>query len=159
METIFNLVFGLVLLTDAALGQKFSNIDPNGVYNYQGKTYKKGGETYGYFGTIKVFRLDSSKILMSFYVCRGAPSYNSGSFVDTLNYINNEAVYVGDTESGQPACQVIFHFEQNGISAEMNAKDPNFGCGFGQGVDAQGYYRRKKRTIPAKEEILKDVDQ
>src|SRR5690606_5175773 len=84
-------------MTISVTGQNNNFIDPSGIYEYDGETVNKDGETYGYFGTIKVLRLDSNQILVSFYICKGAPSYNSGSFVNTLEYSNNRAIYRGDT--------------------------------------------------------------
>jgi hypothetical protein len=134
-------------------------VSPDGVYSYQGKTMKKNGETYGYFGTIKVVHLNSEKVIVNFYVCKGAPSYNSGSFIDTLSYINNEATFTGDTTDGQPPCRVVFHFSKKGISADMIAADPNFACGFGHAVDAQGFYKRLPGKLPAKQDLLKSQEE
>src|SRR5688572_12818040 len=117
-------------------GQTTSFVNPNGLFEYDGKTYKKNGETFGYFGTIKVFLLDTNKILVSFYICKGAPSYNSGSFVDTLNYSNNQAACRGDT-TVDLTCKLTFYFTSKGISAELFSDNPNFACGFGHAVDAQ----------------------
>ncbi len=153
---IFLSVVAFALLTHSAKGQTNTFVNPNGVYKYGGKTYKKDGEIYGYFGTIKVFLLDSNKVLVSFYVCKGAPSYNSGSFVETLNYSNNQAVYRGDTTMAELTCRLTFHFTPKGIAAELFSGNPNWACGFGHAVDAQGFYKRVKGKLPTKEEILKD---
>jgi hypothetical protein len=150
------IIFLFLLLRPSAKAQKSITINPTGLYNFDGHTYKKNGDTYGYFGTIKVVRLDSAKILMSFYVCKGAPSYNSGSFVDTLNYLNNEAIYEGDTTMAETTCKLTFHFTSKGISAELSSDYSNSACGFGHAVDAQGFYKRVKGKIPTKNEILSD---
>ena len=145
----------LTFSSHSVKGQTSAFVNPNGLYEFDGKTYKKNGETYGYFGTIKVFLLDTNKILVSFYICKGAPSYNSGSFVDTLNYSNNQAVYRSDPVSDS-TCRLTFQFTSKGIDAELCSDNPNFACGFGHAVDAQGYYKRMEGKIPSKEEILKD---
>jgi len=133
-------------------------LKPTGVYEYSGKTIKKDGETYGYFGTIKVLCLDTNKILVSFFICKGAPSYNSGSFVDTLQYSNSQAIYVGDTAMAETTCRLTFNFTPKGINAELFSNYPNSACGFGHAVDAQGFYKKIKGKIPTKEEILKDQE-
>ena len=142
-----------------ASAQTSDFINPAGVYNYDGKTVKKNGETYGYFGTIKVVMLDSTRILMSFYVCKGAPSYNSGSFVDTLGYSNNLAIYHGDRSMPETMCKLTFLFSAKGISAELFSDDLNSSCGFGHAVDAHGFYKRAKGKMPGIKEILEDAEQ
>lgn len=144
------------LFIQSVKGQSINFVNPTGTYNYDGKTYKKNGDTYGYFGTVKVFKLDSTKILMNFYVCKGAPSYNSGSFIDTLEYSNNKAIYRGDTSMVQTTCKLTFLFTSKGLMVELFSDYPNMACGFGQAVDAQGFYKRVKGKIPTKEEILND---
>jgi hypothetical protein len=156
--SIFLYTLTLTLWTHTSKGQTCSFVNPNGLYEYDGKTYKKNGETYGYSGTIKVLLLDTNKILVSFYVCKGAPSYNSGSFVDTLNYSKNQAVYRGDTTIADFTCRLTFLFTPKGIDAELFSDNPNWACGFGHAVDAQGFYKRAKGKVPSKEDILKDKE-
>jgi hypothetical protein len=130
-------------------------IDPTGVYKLEGKTTKKNGETYGYFGDVKVIAIDKQRILVGFFVCKGAPSYNSGSFVDTLKYINNTAIYTGDPDADS-TCKMTMIFGTKGINVTLETEDPNFACGFGHAVDSQGFYYRVKGKIPTKKEILDD---
>lgn len=59
-------------------------IEPTGIYKLNNAIKKKDGEIYGYFGQIQVKKLNSEQIVMKFEVNKGAPSYNSGSFFDTL---------------------------------------------------------------------------
>jgi len=158
-QLLIIIIFPFLLLRPSAKAQKNNFINPTGLYNFDGHSYKKNGDTYGYFGTIKVVRLDSVKILMSFYICKGAPSYNSGSFVDTLNYLNNEAIYRGDTSIAETTCKLTLHFTSKGINAELLSDYPNLACGFGHAVDAQGFYKRVKGKIPTKNEILSDDEQ
>ena len=108
------LIVTIIFWTHLAEGQSTSFVNPSGLYEFDGKSYKKNGETYGYFGTVKVFLLDTNKILVSFYICKGAPSYNSGSFVATLNYSNNQAVYRGDT-TVDLTCRLTFRFTSKGV--------------------------------------------
>jgi hypothetical protein len=153
---LLKITFPFLISSPSLKAQTINFINPTGFYKYDGKTYKKNGETYGYFGTIKIVRLDPGKILMSFYVCKGAPSYNSGSFVDTLDYINNKAIYRGDTTMAETTCKLTFHFTSKGISAELSSDYPNSACGFGHAVDAQGFYKRMNGKFPTKKEILND---
>jgi hypothetical protein len=154
LQLLFLFIVTLTLWTHPAKGQTSVLINPTGVYKYSGKTYTKNGDTYGYFGTIKVSQLDQNKVLVNFYVCKGAPSYNSGSFIDTLTYINNQSVYRGDTTMIEGTCKLNFKFTSKGIYAELFSDYPNTACGFGHAVDAQGYYKKRKGKIPTKEEML-----
>lgn len=144
-----NLVFG----QSKILKQKtFHN--PTGTYVLDSKTEKRNGEIYGYFGTAEVILLDSTSIIMNFEVCKGAPSYNSGSFLDTLVYKDNIAVYT-DLESDS-TCRVVYAFTAKGIQVEQFSDKYYSACGFGHAVDAQGYYKKKSGKIPQIKELLKE---
>jgi hypothetical protein len=145
------------LIPHSSTGQTEKFINPTGVYKFCGKTFRRNGETYGYFGDVKVLFLHTEKILVNFFICKGAPSYNSGSFIDTLSYKNNIAVYTGDTSIDR-SCKLTFYFTAVGINVNLQSDNPNFACGFGHAVDAQGYYRKIKGKKPTKEEILKATD-
>jgi hypothetical protein len=115
-------------------------INPSGYYSLDSKTRLDSGETYGYFGTLKVKLIDSARVFVDFYVCKGAPGYNSGSFEDTLFYKNGIAVY---TTADDNTCIITFNFNTTGgATVEEKTKDLNQGCGFGSGVAANGFYRR-----------------
>ncbi|MBC7439911.1 MAG: hypothetical protein H7250_08005 [Flavobacterium sp.] len=145
----------LLLYSCSFLGQSATYLNPTGKYKLNSKTTKKKGDTYGYFGDIKVIALGKDKILISFYVCKGAPSYNSGSFIDTLAYKNNVAIYKGDPEA-DPSCNMRMEFSRKGVDVELKSDNPNFACGFGHAVDSQGFYNRIIGQIPKKNEILND---
>ena len=119
-------------------------INPTGLYKMVNKTKIKNGDTYGYFGDIKVKLITPSSIVMSFYVCKGAPSYNSGSFTDTLVFENNQAVFRTDDDL---TCSIIFRFSEGGIHVQEKSDDYNSGCGFGSAVIADGYYRKTSSKI------------
>lgn len=161
----FFLLSGKILLpllpilfsTYSAKGQQSGLfINPDGVYKYQGKTYKKDGDIFGYFGTIKVLQLDTNKILINFFICKGAPSYNSGSFIDTFYYTNNQATYYGDTSLPELACTLNFDFNLKGVNVRLFSKDTNPVCDFGMNVSPNGFFKRVKTKAPTKKEILED---
>jgi hypothetical protein len=130
--------------------QKTPWIDPTGTYTLDNKTTKKNGEIYGYSGQIQVKKITSEKIVMTFGVNKGAPSYNSGSFVGTLNYMDNRAVY-GNAEFDS-TCQIIFDFDKKGVTVKEKTADYNSGCGFGHAVVADGFYKRIYNKPP----VLRD---
>lgn len=118
---------------------KAQTTSPNGYYSLDSKTTLKNGDTYGYFGTIKVKQVDSNRIFMEFYVCKGAPSYNSGSFDDTLHFEKGIAVYTTPVDN---SCIITFNFNTaGGVTVEEKAKDLNAACGFGHAVVASGFYK------------------
>ncbi len=83
---------------------------------------------------------------MTFEVNKGAPSYNFGSFVDTLDYRSNKSVYINmqiDT-----TCKISFNFSKKGIIVKEETADFNSGCGFGHAVVADGFYRKISSKKP-----------
>lgn len=137
MKNPFLLIVFQFLFLTLTKGQ---NINPAGYYSLDSKTTVQNGDTYGYFGSIKVKQIDSNRIFMEFYVCKGAPSYNSGSFDDTLLYKNGIAVR---TTTDDASCVITFNFNSaGGVTVEEKTKDFNHGCAFGSAVVASGFYRK-----------------
>jgi len=137
MKNLWALIVLQFLFFNLIKGQ---NINPAGYYSLDSKTTLQNGDTYGYFGSIKVKQIDSNRIFMEFYVCKGAPSYNSGSFEDTLLFKNGIAVH---TTKDDASCVITFNFNSaGGITVEEKTKDFNAGCGFGHAVVANGFYKK-----------------
>jgi hypothetical protein len=128
-------------------------INPTGTYSYGNQKPSEDGEIYGYFGEVKVIMIDSLKIAIDFYVCKGALSYNSGSFVDTLDYKNNTALYRTESDS---TCLIIFEFDKLNVNVEEKTADYNFGCGFGHGVVASGQFKKESDKTPKIGEVSSD---
>lgn len=142
------ILFFVLISSVSALTQK--TIDPTGTYDLDAKTTKKGGEIYGYSGQIQVKLLAENRIAMNLFVCIGAPSYNSGGFIDTLDYNNNKAVYrVPDIDS---SCIITFIFTDKKVTVDELTDNYNFGCGFGNAVVASGNYKKTSSEVP----VLKD---
>lgn len=151
MQQFFLLIFLLLNHLNISSTPTIDFLIPTGTYKLNEKTIKRDGDIYGYFGEIRVKRLDSSKIAMSFYVCKGAPSYNSGSFIDTLDYIKGKAVYIPEDDS---TCKITFHFKKQGIDVTQSQANLNVGCGFGHAVFADGYYKKVSKKTPEIVELL-----
>jgi hypothetical protein len=134
----------LVLSCTSTFGQN-NYINPRGTFQYVGKTIVKNDDTYGYFGTIQVKTLSNNKIVMTFYICIGAMSYNSGSFVDTLYYKNNVAVHKEED------CITTFVFTGRGIDVKEASSR---GSCWGGGVIAHGHFRRESSKQPVLVEPL-----
>ena len=143
----FFLLLSTIYLT--AIGQvkkATSFINPTGSYKLDRKTTVKDGDTYGYFGDIDIKLLDSSRIAISFFVCKGAPSYNMGTFVDTLTYRNNVAIHT--TPEDDTTCRIKFTVTKKGITVEQYQANLNFGCAFGHAVFANGFYKKTSSKVP-----------
>lgn len=134
----------IILIT--SFSAKPDYIDPTGTYQLRSKSKKKNGEIYGYFGQIQVKKIIEDKIVMTFEVNKGAPSYNSGSFVDTLSYFNNSVIYT--TPEYDSTCKITFDFGKKGILVTEETDDYNSGCGFGHAVIANGFYKRVSNKMP-----------
>jgi hypothetical protein len=130
--------------------QKDVYINPTGTYKMVSKVTQKGVDFYGYSGHIQVKVLSETKIVMTFDVNKGAPTYNSGTFVDTLDYIDNKSIF--KTPLIDPSCEISFTFSNKGVTVKEITKNINCGCGFGQGVVADGYYSKTSTEEP----VLKD---
>jgi hypothetical protein len=117
---------------------------------------KADGVIYGYSREIKIVTLDRKHILISLFLMK-QPSYSEGELIDTLIYKNNKAIYKNKCED-DPTCVITFTFIKNGIEITQNQADLNNGCGFGQGVIGDGFYKRKKNIKPTKKEILVSFD-
>ncbi len=132
--------FGLVYSINLFGQSKHSNktqIYPCGTYSLISKTSYKNGEKIGKYGTIQVKPISSDKIIMSFYVNLGFPTYNSGSFIDTLIIESNIATYtIPEYDS---SCQIKFKFSISTISISETTEDYYMGCGFGNAVRTDGF--------------------
>lgn len=150
MRRVTLILFSTICLTSFVVQTIY--IDPTGTYQLALKTKKKNGETYGYSGKIQIKKIGSDKIIVTFETNKGAPSYNSGSFVDTLNYTENKAIYT-DPESDS-TCKITLEFDKKGITVKEETADYNSGCGFGHAVVADGFYKRISNKTPILTEPL-----
>jgi len=150
MKHVILILTSVTLLTSYSV-QTFY-IDPTGTYQLDSKTKKKNGDVYGYYGLIQVKKISLDKIVMTFEVNKGAPSYNSGSFVDTLSYKDNISIY-SDIESDS-TCKITFEFDKNGVTVKEETADYNSGCGFGHAVVANGFYKKSSDKTPILTEPL-----
>lgn len=98
------------------------SFDPTGSYKLDEDTIEKDGETYGYFGEIKVKSLGSSKIVITLFVCRGAPSYNAGTLLDTLEVKGNVPVYIPEDDS---TCRITITLKRKKIIVKQVQDDLN----------------------------------
>jgi hypothetical protein len=81
-------------------------VDPTGTYILKGSVAKN--RVMGHSGEIRVKLLDPGRVAVSFYINRGYPDYEAGSFTDTLPYTTNQARW---TPSEDPGYTVVFSFK------------------------------------------------
>lgn len=144
MKQVPIILASIILLTGFISRKDY--IDPTGSYKLDHKVKISNGQVYGYSGKIQVKKINSGKIVMTFEVNKGAPSYNSGSFIDTLIYKDNKAIYTNP--EFDPTCKITFDFDKIGIIVREETSDFNSGCGFGHAVVADGFYKRISNKVP-----------
>jgi hypothetical protein len=80
------------------------------------------------------------------------PVFNpTGTYkLDSKTYTRHGEVYgyTGDDTS----CRITFHFTSKGVTVDQAQANPNFGCGFGHAVFADGYYKKVSGRVP----VIKD---
>ena len=104
-------------------------VNPTGTYLLKGEV--KNSRIIGHYGELRVQLLDTTRIALSYYVNKGYPNYEFGSFIDTLHYQDNRAVYKPVNDS---ACAIYFAFEQKSVEVFEEVTNPHSGCGMGPGV-------------------------
>ena len=142
----FGLIYSINLVSQSNQTNKLQ-IYPCGTYKLISKTTYKNGNKIGKHGTIRVKPISSDKIIMSFYVNLGFPTYNSGSFIDTLTIESNNATYkIPEYDS---SCQIKFKFSISTISISETTEDYYMGCGFGNAVRTDGLqFKKTSSKIP-----------
>jgi hypothetical protein len=140
------LALALILVTVLSYGQN-NYVNPTGSYTLKGKKLKNGERAN--HGEVHVKLIDNNRLAISFYYNKGYPSYNSGSFVDTLDYVDNKAVYTYDEpEIPISDCRLTFTFHKQKVTINHEAEDYNYSCGFGMGVVASGIMLKTSAKVP-----------
>ena len=147
-RSIINLL--LISLISVSFVQ-VEKINPTGSYILKGKKLKEGEKSE--FGEIHVKLITKNKAAISFFYSKGFPSYNSGSFVDTLTFSSNKIIYnYTDQEDSTSNCKLTFTFYKDNVKVLHQADDYNYSCGFGQGVIANVTMKKSS----SKEPVIKD---
>jgi hypothetical protein len=136
------LFFFLLFAPALACYSQRAFINPTGTYRMTKKSNLSNGMRYGYAGEIRVKLLTYSRVAMSLYVDKGAPSYDQATILDTLAYRNGSCTFgpYPDLDS----CRIRFAFTAKGISVSQKMNE----CGFGAGVHIDGYYRKVSNRTP-----------
>jgi hypothetical protein len=123
-------------------------IDPTGTYILTG-TVKKNRIT-GHSGELRARLLDRHTVAVCFYINKGYPGYESGSFTDTLAYEDNSISY---RPSYDTSCSVLFSFQPMMVEMLQIYTDPHSGCGFGPGIMIPATFQKSSGDIP----IIQDL--
>jgi len=143
MKNILTIVY--ILVSQILLGQSIKTINPTGTYKLNAHVDRTADEIKEYYGYIQIFQFHSDSLLVNFYINKGHPSYNSGSFFDTLVYVNNQAEFTTEMDS---SCLITMTFSSSGLLIKHVADDYNFSCGFGRAVIANEYYDKTSSSKP-----------
>lgn len=153
LKKIIYIFLSLTLIT--CKSSKIKNLNPTGTYKLGNYDVDSDKDLNEYFGEIQVQRLNNKSILMTFIINKGAPSYNSGSFIDTLDFQNNKALYI--TPEMDRSCRITFSFTNKGVDVKEQTDDFNSGCGFGHAVVADGFFKKISSKKPELRDPLTDI--
>ncbi len=132
--------------------QYLTPIDPTGTYELNLQAIEKDGDIYNTLGKIQVKPFTKDSIIINFYVCRGAPSYNTGSFIDTLPYLNQRVEYETTMDS---SCTISFTFSDTNVFVKQKSDFTLF-CGFGYGVHVDDTFIKTSSKSPILRDYLTD---
>ena len=122
--------------------------DPTGTYILKGRIKKN--EIWGHSGEIRVKRLETHRLALSFFMNKGYPGYESGAFIDTLWYEDQLAKYSPPTDTD---CILLFVFDETTIELRQAYQDPHCSCGFGKGVLISSSFIKQSDETP----IIQDL--
>lgn len=146
MRSIFFL--SLILMADGMVTDGQDYVNPTGTYLLKGEV--RNSQIVGHYGELRVRLLDSGKIALALYLNKGYPGYESGSFVDTLGYGDNRAVYTPGTDS---SCSIVFSFELRAVEISQIVSNPRSGCGFRPGVLEPEVLQKKSSDVPVIQDL------
>ena len=123
-------------------------IDPTGTYILKGDVKKN--HILNHSRKIRVKLIDPHRVAMSFYINKGYPGYESGSFIDTLVYDENMARY---SPASDPDCSILFAFGPTSAEIQQVYSNPNCNCGFGKGILISTFFQKASEEEPVIEDL------
>jgi hypothetical protein len=117
-------------------------INPTGTYILKGEV--RDNKVVSHSGEIRVKLLQPELLTICFFIDKGYPGYESGSFLDTLRYEENAAVYATH-DSG---CMLRFYFKPNGVELIHIFSQNGGDCGFAPGVLTGAFFRKTSSGVP-----------
>jgi len=132
----------------------FAQINPTGTYIIGKGLRQEDNEAKGNFGEIRVKKISPTKVAVALYVISDAPAYDSGDFVDTLTFRNNQAVFA---KSGfDTSCRIYFGFSKSLLVVKQTSKIHPSPCGFGWNANISGVYKKVSAKAPVIRDLTKD---
>lgn len=123
-------------------------IDPTGTYTLIG-TVKKN-RVVSHSGEMRVRLLDSDRVAICFYMNKGYPGYQSGSFIDTVPYIENAARYSPPADTN---CTILFNFSLREVEIMALYSDEKCNCGFDPGVITAAIFTKSSGDKPVIQDL------
>ena len=137
------IIFCTLLLSSFSQPWRQLPLNPTGTYILKGENHR--GEIKGNFAEIRIKLLSDSLIALSLYSNKGYPEYTSGSFTDTLKYLDNKAIHHSKLDND---CSIAFDFVIDGLRIKQIYSDPTSTCGFGKGVLPLGFIGKYSSDTP-----------
>lgn len=128
--------------------------NPTGTYIIGKGLSQEDNEPERNFGEIRVKKISPTKVAVALYVISGAPSYDSGDFVDTLILRNNQAIF--SKSDFDTSCRIYFKFFASRLVVKQTSKIHPSPCGFGWNADISGVYRKVSAKVPLIRDLTKD---
>jgi len=145
----------LFLLSTLFFSQFFSSgnapsdfFDPTGTYILKGEVTRN--KVTSHSGEIRVQLTDSDRIAICFYINKGYPGYELGSFLGTIAYENGTARYYPGKDS---SCMILFYFYQKRLELRTSYSQPNICCGFAKGALTSAVFKKASADRP----IIQDL--
>lgn len=128
---------------------KFSTppIVPTGFYEMEDSSKNTLSDSSKFKGAILVNQITKGKLAVTFLVNKGAKSDSSRSFMDTLDFKDNMAIY--RKNDSEQSCRITMKFSSKGIQVLEQTGDFGSGCGYGHGMITDGYFKKISTKIPA----------
>jgi len=139
MKKILSL-FPLLLVTLFCFAQTQNY---NGVYGYSEKPQgdpPKDKANDGPNGTLTLIRMENNKYRFWLDINKGWPGYEVGATDGTITFVNGKASFDNTYEDSKDSCVLVFKVYGNKIT--ISGTSAEFNCGFGNGVSADGEYKR-----------------
>ncbi len=123
-------------------------IDPTGTYILKGKVQKN--EIVTHSGELRVKLLNKNKVALSFFISKGYPGYEFGSFTDTVSYDETFATYRSTRDKD---CNIVFFFSPTSAETQLVYSDPHCSCGFAKGVMISTVFEKKSSDEPVIQDL------
>jgi hypothetical protein len=104
-------------------------------------------------GVLVLLKMEGNQYRFWLDVLNGPPGFNRGETDGTITFKNDTASFDNTFEGAEKPC--ILKFKKTGKSITIDAESTSFNCGFGNGVNADGDYRWKKKQEPLDNNWLK----